>query len=248
MALQSAQLGLSVSVQHGDLAVRIINVYFAAYLVVSAARAVRQDTVELNSQSIVHLTVLLSVASATLLFSAILPKSPPIVTQDEYPDSESDIPRIWYATVALYIVACFIVYTIPRGPALYFPYESIYSTKTIEKRTNAEKENVTGVFGASPWAYLYFSYSTKVVMLGNTSESLEIADLPIVPVNIRATINYHEMKQALRKFKLKIRSWSPKVGSGWNIGYLPYSANESIDEDVTVCRNDDSCVDCCEPL
>lgn len=193
-----------------------MSVCFDVYLVVLAARAIRQDTVEPHSRSIVHLVVLLSIASVTLGFSAILPNSPPIVAL-EY--SENDTTRLWYATVSLYIAACFIAYTTPRGPTLYFPYSSIYSDKVISARTNTEKENVTGVFGASPWDYIFFSYSTKVVMLGNTAESLEIADLPIVPANMRATVNYYGMKTAIRKFKLRIGSWKPKAGSGWNVGY-----------------------------
>ncbi|KAJ4490185.1 multidrug resistance-associated ABC transporter [Lentinula aciculospora] len=195
-----------------------------SYLVILSVRSVRQDNVELNSQSIVHLTVLLSVASVTLGVSAILPNSPPL-TSFEYFEPISKSTKLWYSTVSLYIVACFIAFTTPRGPPLYFPYESIYSQKTVSGRTNTEKENVTGVYGASCWGYLYFSYSTKVVMLGNTSESLEIADLPIVPANMRATVNYFEMKKALKKFKLKIGSWRPKIGSGWNIGYTLFRFN-----------------------
>ncbi|KAJ3748238.1 multidrug resistance-associated ABC transporter [Lentinula raphanica] len=224
LVLQSVQLGLSVSEEHNDLAVRVINVCFAAYLVIVSARAIRQDVVETNSQSLIHLTVLLSVASVLLGVSAILPTSPPLTASEH---SEEVIPatKIWYASVALYIAACFVAFTTPHGPALYFPYESIYSQKTVSARTNTEKENVTGVYGASCWDYLYFSYSTKVVMLGNTSESLEIADLPIVPANMRATVNYHEMKRALKKFKLKIRSWKPKPGSGWSVGYTLFRYN-----------------------
>ncbi|KAE9407953.1 ATP-binding cassette transporter [Gymnopus androsaceus JB14] len=215
-ALQSVQLGLSVADKHGDLTVRIMNVCFTAYLVLLAARAIRQDTIDLHSQSIVHLTVLLTIASVTLGFSAILPASPPIIAA-EY--SENENTRIWYASVSLYIAACFVAYTTPRGPALYFPYSSIYSDKIVAARTNTEKENVTGTSGASPWDYIFFSYSTKVVMLGNTAESLEIADLPIVEARMRATVNYNGIKKAIHKYKLKLGSWKPKVGSGWNVGY-----------------------------
>ncbi len=73
--------------------------------------------------------------------------------------------------------------------------------------------------GASPWGTLFFSYSTKVVMLGNTATSLEISDLPIVPVGLRATFNYTRMKNAVRTINWKIGSWRPKPGSGWNLGY-----------------------------
>jgi len=41
-------------------------------------------------------------------------------------------------------------------------------------------------------------------MLGYTSDSLEIGDLPIVPGNMRSTYNYSLMKSALRTIRLVI--------------------------------------------
>lgn len=74
--------------------------------------------------------------------------------------------------------------------------------------------------GASVWDTLLFSYTTKVVMLGYTSTSLEIADLPIVPGDMRATTIYATMRAATRRLKqLRIGSWTPKPGSGWNMGW-----------------------------
>ena len=70
---------------------------------------------------------------------------------------------------------------------------------------------------ASPWDILLFSYTTKVVWLGNIAESLDIGDLPIVPAGMRATYNYTRMKKALREIKLKIFSWSPAPGTGWHL-------------------------------
>jgi hypothetical protein len=64
-----------------------------------------------------------------------------------------------------------------------------------------------------------FSYTTKVVNLGNISSSLEIGDLPIVPANMRSTFNYVRMRQAMRNIKLRIRNWRPKTGSGWDLAY-----------------------------
>ena len=72
---------------------------------------------------------------------------------------------------------------------------------------------------SSPWDTLLFSYTTKVVWLGNIAESLDIGDLPIVPTNMRATYNYSKMKKTIRDVKLRIFSWSPKPGSGWLLAY-----------------------------
>ena len=64
---------------------------------------------------------------------------------------------------------------------------------------------------------MLFSYTTKVVWLGNIAESLDIGDLPIVPASMRATYNYARMRKALREIKLKIFSWSPALGTGWHL-------------------------------
>lgn len=91
------------------------------------------------------------------------------------------------------------------------------------------KTNLTNVFGkvASVWDTLLFSYTTKVVMLGNISESLEIGDLPIVPANTRATPIFQAMKEALRTpikilsipfpFISSFQLFSFRKGSGWEI-------------------------------
>lgn len=56
-------------------------------------------------------------------------------------------------------------------------------------------------------------------MLGNTAESLEIGDLPIVPADMRATAIYTSMRAAMRRWNLKVWSWTPRPGSGIELGY-----------------------------
>jgi len=73
--------------------------------------------------------------------------------------------------------------------------------------------------GDSPWGTLLFSYTTKVVWLGNTATSLEVADLPIVPADMRATFNYSKMRRAMHQIQLRIGSWRPRSGSGWTLAY-----------------------------
>lgn len=64
-------------------------------------------------------------------------------------------------------------------------------------------------------------------MLGYKSESLEIADLPIVPANMRATVLYASMKAAMRRWSLRIGTWRPRPGSGWNLAYRLLRLNAS---------------------
>jgi hypothetical protein len=72
---------------------------------------------------------------------------------------------------------------------------------------------------ASPWQVLLFSYTTKVVWLGNVAKTFEPGDLPIVTANLRATFNYAKMKQGMREIHLSLGNWRPKPGSGWSLGY-----------------------------
>ena len=67
--------------------------------------------------------------------------------------------------------------------------------------------------------FLLFSYTTKVVMLGNTAESLEIGDLPIVPADMRAATIFARMRVAMRRWKLQIGSWRPRPGTGIELAY-----------------------------
>ena len=72
--------------------------------------------------------------------------------------------------------------------------------------------------GASVWDVLLFSYTTKVVLLGNTIESLDIGDLPIVPGSMRATYLFRSMRSALSTIRLKrFIFWDIRPGSGWEL-------------------------------
>lgn len=82
---------------------------------------------------------------------------------------------------------------------------------------------------ASVLDFLLFSYTTKVILLGATQESLEIGDLPVVTANMRATTAFYHMRTALRRIKSIALSprfltgtrweWKPSHGSGWMLMY-----------------------------
>jgi hypothetical protein len=127
---------------------------------------------------------------------------------------EEDAYVFWYASVLLSAVAMTISAMMPLGPQLYFPPERVYTLKSIEAAAKERGEdlnssvsmkrreaNVTGLVGSSSFGVLLFDYSTKVVMLGYTSISLEIADLPILPANIRATSIFSHMRKRLYVLK-----------------------------------------------
>nr|GAT52587.1 multidrug resistance-associated ABC transporter protein [Mycena chlorophos] len=214
LGCQTAALALAVVHHHDDttLTTHALQLAYAVYVFGFAVLSVRCNDVESNTTRLWHLCALSTIPALTLSFTAILPADT-VVAAVEISQA------LWYAILGLYIVATVTIWTTPCGPALHYPPEQIYAAKTIAAVTNTDNENVTGVVGCSPWDALFFSYTTKVVMLGNTSESLEIGDLPIVPADMRATYNYLGMKRAMKTMKLRIWSWKPTPGSGWSLIY-----------------------------
>ncbi|KAI0074080.1 multidrug resistance-associated ABC transporter [Panus rudis PR-1116 ss-1] len=229
LAIQAISLGwASVNDDRVGIAIQILHIAFSLYLLVLTSYAVNKDNTA-HARLTVHIAVLTLLASAFLGTIAILPSTPNPVTsllrlKLQY-QSISVPSALWYTTVILYIVACAVAITMPRGPKLHFPSERIYSEKDIANTTSRYPDNVSGFTGASVWGILIFSYTTKVVMLGYSSESLEIGDLPIVPVDMRATTIYTNMRAAMRRYKLRIGSWRPKPQSGFELLYRMYREN-----------------------
>ncbi|KZT70050.1 P-loop containing nucleoside triphosphate hydrolase protein [Daedalea quercina L-15889] len=217
LMIQCVCLGwAAIEDERTHIAMHSLHVAFALYVLMVAGRSVSQQDRE-HVVSVVHLSALTFVASALLFTTSILPSSKLVQISVYEP---STVPLgLWYATLALYTASLVLVATTPCGPPLHFPPEHIYSPKILEKMTNAYDDNVCGVPGASVWDTLLFSYTTKVVMLGNTAESLEIGDLPIVPAEMRATTIFKNMRGALRRYHLRLRSWRPRPGSGWELGW-----------------------------
>ncbi|KIK21279.1 hypothetical protein PISMIDRAFT_104265 [Pisolithus microcarpus 441] len=195
----------------------VVHSVYAFYVTTLAGRAVYRNTVDTHATYIIHLATLAFVPTILFFVVAILPSSHPFSV-----DPAQDVPFVvWtsYTVLLLYFIATYIIFTIPMGPPLHFPPETIYSEKTAGIATNPDQNNVCGIVDASVWSYLLFNYTTKVVMLGYTSESLEIGDLPIVPGNMRATHLYASMRKAIRTVRWRLKCWKPKIGSGWQLGY-----------------------------
>lgn len=70
--------------------------------------------------------------------------------------------------------------------------------------------------------------SIKVLMLGYTTESLEIGDLPIVSFDMRATYLFRRMRNAMKHIKPMIFGWTPKPGSGWQVGIRLFKLNSFV--------------------
>lgn len=219
VAINASSLGWSItSTDTKRILTTIFETLFSLYLLILAGLSVNQRDVDSHTKSILHITSLATAVTGLYCVAGIMPGTP--VSNVNASGGGGDVPYgLWYTTFAIYVVVFVVSITRPLGPRLYYPSERIYSEKTIMAITNKDEENVCGLVGASIWGTLLFSYTTKVVMLGNVAESLDIGDLPIVPGNMRATTNFAKMKSAMREIKLRIRNWSPPVGSGWNLAW-----------------------------
>ncbi|KAJ2992922.1 hypothetical protein NUW54_g7822 [Trametes sanguinea] len=226
LAIQAVSLGWAIIDEDNfNIIVYSLQVVFALYTLVIAARAVNQ-TYSHHSHAIIHLSALSFLAATLLTTTAILPSRPmPVVSILGYGSAPL---ALWYTAYALYIICMAVAVTTPRGPPLHFPSEKIYSDKTLMQVTSHYEDNVCGVTNVSVLDYLLFSYTTKVVMLGNNSESLEIGDLPIVPADMRAATIFARMRAAMRRWKLRIGSWRPRPGSGIELGYRLLRVNGAM--------------------
>ncbi|KAF7354869.1 Multidrug resistance-associated ABC transporter [Mycena sanguinolenta] len=201
--------------QKNAIKVPILDVCYSLYLFCLGITCVHQ--VERHSEFMWQLTTLTTLPATLLLFSAI---TPDLQTSATSP--------LWFSrsVLSLYVILCLMTLNTPLGPPLHYPFSAIYPQDTVDSMASAgTTENVTGVVGSSPWSTLYFSYVRKVVLLGARLEDLEIADLPVVPASLRATVNYEMIKKMVQRQKLAFRFWEARTGSGATLAYQIFHAN-----------------------
>ena len=110
--ISTASLGWSIANNdHADMKIYSLHLFFALYVFVISARSVLQVTINSHSDSILHLTALLTVAFSLLGSAAILPDPYPPVAASI--DDESVLLGLWYALLGIYIVGCILAYSTP---------------------------------------------------------------------------------------------------------------------------------------
>jgi hypothetical protein len=149
VAISTVSLSWSVANNdHVNIKIYSLQLLFTLYVFIISARSVFQVTKDEHSDSIIHLTALLTTAFCLLGLAAIPPPadSPPPVPAPT--DDESVPPGLGYALLGIYTVACTLAYSTPLGPALHYPPEDIYSEKIVKSITNMDEPNVCGVTGS----------------------------------------------------------------------------------------------------
>ncbi|KAI5122627.1 hypothetical protein M0805_008716 [Coniferiporia weirii] len=225
LALDAAVLVITQTVAFGwtiaaddsanDIAAAAVNTAFALYILVLSVIAIGRSDKFWHGRFTVHLASLTTMALLTLVGISVLPSHVAWALPQRI---------VWYTSLALWVAAFWLSSRMKRGPKLHFPKDRIYSEKTLAGITSFSEDNVCGITDASPWGVVMFSYTTKVVMLGYTAESLEIGDLPIVPQSMRATALYARMKAATRTFRLR----NARPGSGWQLAYRILRVNRAL--------------------
>ena len=145
--ISTVSLGWSIAnSDQVDMKVYSLHLFFSLYVFVISARSVLHVTKDDHSDSILHLTALLTVACSLLGSTAILPDSPPPVAVSI--DDEPVLLDLWYTLLGLYTAGCILAYSTPLGPPLHYPPSDIYSEKTVESITNMDEQNVCGSRGS----------------------------------------------------------------------------------------------------
>ncbi|KAI0748272.1 multidrug resistance-associated ABC transporter [Daedaleopsis nitida] len=233
LALQSISLGWSViEGERRNVAVCALHVVFALYILALSVHATMQ-TGSKHAHLIAHLFALALLATVLLTVTAILPSKHIPSVSSLFAFSTSPPTYLGYAVHALYVAAFIIAGTTPRGPELHFPPEDIYFDKGALKVTSRSQANVSGITSESVFGVLIFSYMTKVTMLGKTVESIDIGDLPILAADMRATALFARMRAAMRRWQVRIGTWSPTPGSGIELAYRLVRVNAA--SLLTVC-------------
>ena len=139
--IQCVSLGLSI-VQDDRTAISAyaLQTAYAFYtfgLSVYAARTTDSQ----HKRSIVHMVALTFFATAVLTATLIIPStSSPVASST----SANDIRLpLWYSMFVLYFASLIVAGFIPRGPALHFPPEQLYSAANSMKISSGRQDNVT---------------------------------------------------------------------------------------------------------
>lgn len=218
-----------------------------------------QKTVGPHWSTTIHLSTILFITWFCQLLDVILPAE-----GDLFSTIGSDTVKVSkeYRTLqillalqpVLLLPALVLAIVIPRGPALHFPAEKIFTPKTLEtlKERHAEQlatdpnapripdalnpriPNVTTEVQSGVWGAILFSYATPVIWKGYTALSMDLWDLPLPKANMRSMNQFRKMKEAYgatqkkRKGRSANTPWIDRLPAGWSLLIKVFRVNKGL--------------------
>ena len=150
VSLQTVSLGYAASFSSSTTtATYLLHVLFAIYLLILAVQSVGKNTISSHIRAVIHLSILTTLTSALLGFTALFPRDPTSISAPAEDSPLHFLQVIWYVVLALYGLSTVVAVTTPLGPPLHFPVSRIYSEKTVAAITNQGANNVSGAIGSS---------------------------------------------------------------------------------------------------
>lgn len=163
------------------------------------------DNVESNWQTTIHLSVDLAMQFLVIAVLVLLPSTAPPRRRAEalYIDAlflRSDVIKMPHLSAhnilymllpILQLIPLVIVCFIRRGPPIHLPMNAIYPPKIVEaipadhESLDPNVRNVSEEVEVNVIEYMIFSYATPVIQKGATAESMNVWDVPILPISLR---------------------------------------------------------------
>lgn len=166
----------------------------------------------------IHLSFGIFTQFMVLGFLAILP-STPIPTKPISFASVSAHPPVNIITIltsavpVLTFVPLLIILSIRRGPPMYLPLKALLPAKQIDRipeghpSLNPDLPNVTAEVQVTVVEWMLFSYTGELIERAKVNDSMDVWDLPILPANLRAVVNYMWFKKAYGHPTRRLGKW-----------------------------------------
>ncbi|KAJ9123263.1 hypothetical protein QFC22_001460 [Naganishia vaughanmartiniae] len=255
-----SDLDLSASADRKTLQTIVLLAPIYVYALILCVPYLSQKNVAQHWNTTIHLCTILFITWFSQFMDVILPAQDDLfstIGQDNGRvfSKEHRTLQVFQALQPLLLLpATILAFVIPRGPALHFPAEKIFTPKTLAtlKERHAEKlladrstpqvpdalnpriPNVTTEVQSGVWDALLFSFATPVIWKGYTSLSMDLWDLPLPKADMRSMNLFREFKeeygstQKQRHARQNRKRWIDRLPAGWSLLIKVFKVNRTL--------------------
>lgn len=255
-----AELNLSESVHQKTLQTIVLLTPIYVYLLALCVPYLSQKNVAPHWNTTIHLCTILFITWFSQFMDVILPSQEDLFStigqnNGKSSSKEHRTLQILLALQPLLVLpATILAFFIPRGPALHFPAEKIFTPKTLTtlKERHAEQvladpstpsipdvlnpriPNVTSEVQSGVWGALIFSFATPVIWKGYTSLSMDLWDLPLPRAGLRSMNLFRKFKEEYGATQKKRRGrqdrerWIDRLPAGWSLLIKVFKVNKTL--------------------